>query len=277
MKVCKNCGIEKELEFFYKQKSNKDGHMGKCKSCHDEKTKKYAQENKEKLKEYYKEYSNINRKKLTEKNKTYYEVNKDRLNELGKEYREVNKEKLMNQKKEYYEENRKVILEKKKLYQEANKEKLKEYRDINRDKLNEYNRNYSKNNRDQINLKRRIKMKNEPLEKLKSNIRCAISTSFRVMKYKKPDFTEKILSCSFLELKEYLESKFEDWMNWENRGLYNGEFDYGWDIDHIIPLSSGETEEEILKLNHYTNLQPLCSKINRDIKKDKLDYTKIDT
>ena len=25
-----------------------------------------------------------------------------------------------------------------------------------------------------------------------------------------------------------------------------------------------------IKLNHYTNLQPLCSKINRDIKKDKL-------
>ena len=30
-------------------------------------------------------------------------------------------------------------------------------------------------------------------------------------------------------------------------------------------------EEDILKLNHYTNLQPLCSKINRDIKKDKVE------
>ena len=59
-----------------------------------------------------------------------------------------------------------------------------------------------------------------------------------------------------------------DRMTWENRGLYNGEFNYGWDIDHIIPLSSAETEEDIIKLNHYTNLQPLCSKINRDIKKD---------
>lgn len=27
--------------------------------------------------------------------------------------------------------------------------------------------------------------------------------------------------------KKYLESKFEDWMNWENRGLYNGELNYG--------------------------------------------------
>jgi len=58
-------------------------------------------------------------------------------------------------------------------------------------------------------------------------------------------------------------------MSWDNHGLYNGEFNYGWDIDHIIPASS---EEEILRLNHYTNLQPLCSKINRDIKKNNLTY-----
>ena len=64
-------------------------------------------------------------------------------------------------------------------------------------------------------------------------------------------------------------------MTWENKGLYNGELNYGWDIDHIIPLSSAETEEDIIRLNHYSNLQPLCSKINRDIKKGKLNYPKI--
>jgi len=59
---------------------------------------------------------------------------------------------------------------------------------------------------------------------------------------------------------------------WENRGLYNGELNYGWDIDHIIPLSSALTEEKLIKLNHYTNLQPLCSYTNRYIKKDNLNY-----
>jgi len=57
-------------------------------------------------------------------------------------------------------------------------------------------------------------------------------------------------------------------MNWDNRGLYNGTPDYGWDIDHIIPQSSAITIEDVIQLNHYTNLQPLCSYINRDIKKD---------
>ena len=59
-------------------------------------------------------------------------------------------------------------------------------------------------------------------------------------------------------------------MSWNNRGRYNGEFNYGWDIDHIIPISSAKNEDDIIKLNHYTNLQPLCSKFNRDIKKDKI-------
>ena len=79
---------------------------------------------------------------------------------------------------------------------------------------------------------------------------------------------EEFESSKLSKTLKYLESKFEDWMNCENYGLYNGELNYGWDIDHKIPLSSGKTEEKIIELNHYTNLQPLCSKINRDIKKD---------
>ena len=88
--------------------------------------------------------------------------------------------------------------------------------------------------------------------------------------YTKKSRTCEILCCSFEEFQIYFESKFESWMTWENRGKYNGELNFGWDIDHIIPISSATTEEEILKLNHYTNLQPLCSRINRDIKKNKL-------
>jgi len=61
-------------------------------------------------------------------------------------------------------------------------------------------------------------------------------------------------------------------MTWENKGLYNGELSYGWDIDHIIPLSSASTEEELIKLNHYTNLQPLCSYINRYIKMNIINW-----
>ena len=58
------------------------------------------------------------------------------------------------------------------------------------------------------------------------------------------------------------------WENYVNPkdGIY--ELNKTWDIDHIIPLSSAKNENELIKLNHYTNLQPLCSYTNRFIKKD---------
>lgn len=35
-----------------------------------------------------------------------------------------------------------------------------------------------------------------------------------------------------------------------------------WHFDHIIPLASAKTEEELIKLNHYTNFQPLWAEDN---------------
>ena len=43
-------------------------------------------------------------------------------------------------------------------------------------------------------------------------------------------------------------------MNWSNQGK--------WHIDHIIPLDSAKTQEEIIKLFNYKNLQPLWAKDN---------------
>ena len=46
------------------------------------------------------------------------------------------------------------------------------------------------------------------------------------------------------------------------------ELNFGWDIDHITPLSSVITESDVIQLNYYTNLQLLCSKVNRDVKRN---------
>ena len=114
--------------------------------------------------------------------------------------------------------------------------------------------------------------KNDILFKFKKSLRSTISKSLSSKGYKKNTKTTNILGCPIGEFRLYIESKFEDWMTWENYGKYNGELNYGWDIDHIIPLSSVETEEDIIRLNHYTNLQPLCSYTNRYIKRNRLDY-----
>jgi hypothetical protein len=38
-------------------------------------------------------------------------------------------------------------------------------------------------------------------------------------------------------------------MSFENHGK--------WHLDHIVPISSAKTEEEVIALNHHTNFQPL--------------------
>jgi len=105
--------------------------------------------------------------------------------------------------------------------------------------------------------------------KLYENIGNNIRSSLIKKEYRKNTRTSKILGCSFEEFKIHLESKFEPWMNWDNYGKYKkGEYNFGWDIDHIIPTSSANTKEKLLELFHYSNTQPLCSKVNRDEKKN---------
>ena len=105
-------------------------------------------------------------------------------------------------------------------------------------------------------LRHKKRLATDILYKLKIKTKNIIYRAFKG-KYIKKTHTNELIGCSSEFLKKYLESKFENWMNWENYGRYNGELNYGWDIDHIIPLSSASSEEELIKLNYYTNLQPL--------------------
>jgi hypothetical protein len=75
------------------------------------------------------------------------------------------------------------------------------------------------------------KMKEDTLFKLKFNIRTLIRNGFKRKYLNKSKKTSDILGCSFDEFKNYIESKFEHWMNWDNYGLYNGKTEYGWDIE----------------------------------------------
>lgn len=107
------------------------------------------------------------------------------------------------------------------------------------------------------------------LKKFKQSVRNLINISFRKRGYKKNLKTEIILGCSLLEFKLYIESNFEPWMNWDNKSKFNGNIKTGWDLDHIKPISSAKTIDDVIELNHYTNYQPLCSYINRFVKKNK--------
>ena len=114
-------------------------------------------------------------------------------------------------------------------------------------------------------------MEVDSLFKFQVDFRKRLRIQIKARGYTKKSTTYEITGITYQGLKEHLEGLWEPWMSWDNYGKYKiGTFNYGWDIDHIIPTSTAKTEEELLKLNHYTNLKPLCSKVNRDIKKDNL-------
>lgn len=151
-------------------------------------------------------------------------------------------------------------------------------RDKVRIKRNELSRKYrkersiesklrEKDRRRKYHLKR---LETDPLYKLRIAYSRRINKCIKRFNIKNINFLNN-LGCSLEYLKINTESKFEPWMTWDNYGKYNGELNYGWDIDHIIPISSAKTETEFHELCHYKNLQPLCSKINRDIKKGKIE------
>ena len=97
------------------------------------------------------------------------------------------------------------------------------------------------------------KLSEDSLYRFKHNIGCRIRQSFKNNGYTKKSKTFKILGCTFDEFKIHIESQFENWMSWDNYGLYNGNPNFGWDIDHIIPTSLAITEEDVINLNNYKN------------------------
>ena len=239
-KICTKCNNEKPLTEFFK--NGRGGYRCDCKVCSKNQIKIYRNENKEKIKKTSQKWLEKNVARHNQNSKNWYNKNVTKITEKRAEYREENREKLKLKARIYILENK-----------DKHKERSKKYRINNKVKINEY-------------TKKRLKY--DPLFKLKLNVRTLINRSLKKLNYIKTEHTEKILGCSFDDFKLHLESNFESWMSWDNRGLYNGELNYGWDIDHIIPLSSAVTEDDVIRLNHYTNLQPLCSKINRDIKRD---------
>jgi hypothetical protein len=135
-----------------------------------------------------------------------------------------------------------------KLNHKNNKEKClsyrKEYHLKNKDKI----KKYRKKNQFRRNKQDRERRKIDPLFKLNEIIRVNIN---RYLLGKKSKKTLDILGCSIEEFKTYIEKQFKEGMNWDNHTKD------GWHLDHKIPLASAKIEEDLYKLNHYTNFQPL--------------------
>jgi hypothetical protein len=163
----------------------------------------------------------------------------------------------------FYQKNKEKELEKNrkksKNFRLNNHEKtlkaLYDWKNKNKDHINEYSKKYYHNRKEQDNL-----------FVLTRRARGVVLSSFKRAcsgRYTKGDKTEEILGCSFFEFMKHIENLFKDGMSFNNHGE--------WELDHKIPISSANSEKEIVKLNHYTNFQPLWKLENR-LKSNKIIY-----
>lgn len=139
-----------------------------------------------------------------------------------------------------------------KKYQERRADSWKDYYHRNRSEL------IKKASKNYIN-----RYRTDDLFKMKCKIRTFVGESVRRKGFEKSEKTEQILGISLDGFINHIESRFSEGMTWENRSE--------WHIDHIIPLATAKTEEDVIRLNHYTNLRPLWA-IDNLRKGAKLDW-----
>ncbi len=95
---------------------------------------------------------------------------------------------------------------------------------------------------------------NDPLFNLAFRVRRRIKVFLKGRGLDKRTATRQMIGCDTDSLKKHLESLFVNGMSWKNKNQ--------WHIDHIIPLASAQTEADILRLCHFSNLQPLWARDN---------------
>lgn len=191
-------------------------------------------------------YTETHKPEIKVYNKAYKQNNREQINISKGKYRINNREKIQDQQRKNYAANKEEIQQKRRLQYLKNKENP-EFCQKQKEQLQRY---YQKN-KEEIQKRNRSRdtqrLKTDILYRLIRNCR-------RRLRYfanlKENKHTKELIACSPTELHAHLQSKFILGMTWDNYGKV-------WHIDHIIPLSSAKTHEDIIRLCHYTNLQPL--------------------
>jgi hypothetical protein len=134
------------------------------------------------------------------------------------------------------------------------KEYQKKWREDNKDIIKERKKNHYINNKEnyknrskQYNRKRRYE---DPIYRMIGNVRNLIKNSILRKFTNKSKKTISIIGCDFIFFDKYIINLFDEFMTWENYGVY-------WEIGYIEPISNALTTEDVIMLNHYSNLRPL--------------------
>lgn len=185
--------------------------------------------------------------KKRERDKKYRETHKEEIKARHKAWRDKNREKLNKQAREKYRENPQAFQERKKKYVESHQEQVKESR-----------KRYNIENRQKRSDYERIKRQTDPIYRFRKSSYNLIYSYARKKGYEGDKGVWEMVGCDFETFLSHIQSQFEEGMTMENYGHGKGQ----WNIDHIIPITAAENDEDIEKLNHYTNLRPMWATDN---------------
>jgi hypothetical protein len=177
--------------------------------------------------------------------------------EQDRRYRENNTEKCRARSKQYRETNAERVKEGKRKEQAANRASYRQrylkFKEKNPERVKDIQAAYRQRNKDQINHRSsmwsKTKRESDPIYRMIGSCRARTGAAIRAKGYKKESSTEHLLGCSWDSLRDHLEAQFTEGMTWDNYGK--------WHVDHVIPVSSAKTLEQLLQLCHFSNLQPL--------------------
>ena len=278
-KTCKSCNEIKELSVFAKGRKM-------CKPCyreyHNKHNKDYKENNIDKVKAYNREYNSKKWRKDNAEEIVIRESVKNREKETGlrvciickeekrfkmfpengvgingnqlytkkcilctgqsiQKWRKENYEERLSYRKKFYGENKERLIQRKKEYYQSEQGKT-------------YRNKYNEENKEKRNKYLVRKRKEDPVSALAHNLRSRTAHAFSKRGYTKRSKTYDYLGISFEDLKEYISNLFEEGMSWDNRE--------DWHIDHVIPLAAAESEDELIALCYYMNLDPLWANDN---------------
>ena len=103
---------------------------------------------------------------------------------------------------------------------------------------------------------KKMRRRSDPIFALKQRCSDRLRIFLGRLGWRKQRGVDSMIGCTYGRLKVHLESQFKPGMTWENAGYH------GWHIDHKMPLATAKSVEDVYRLFHFKNLQPLWQKEN---------------
>lgn len=246
--TCKACKVLIAKQNYLKNKEKRQAYAKEYREANKEKIDtyqaNYRAENAEQRREYSRQYNRDHKDEISVKRRAYRQAHKDEFRERDKRYAETHKEQIAKRYKEWAKDHAEQLAEYNKRYRTANAEAISEQR-----------KDYAKKNRKKITKYYLDKRATDPLFKLSTQVRGLIRISLKKRGYSKDTNTYDILGCDYETLLEHLKKSWLDNYGQE----WQGE---PYHIDHIIPLATAKTEQEVKDLCYYKNLQMLKPRDN---------------